>query len=366
MLCGCGVIAPSRKGNGDRKGASGRGLGLDTEFIARIVAHLPSAKTFFEALGKLIYVGVALALYLAAMLAARARPSVVGYLKFIVPPSGWLTASAGVDICFYILRKLTFALRSGFYLVLKVAISSAGAALLVGAFGPSGAPPATALVLALCGLIYFCIGDFSDYWSHYAQHRFPFLWELHKVHHSATFMSPMTKYRLHPIEELYSNIIALTVFGVTLSVLRYAFGLTDVQVALMLLVIGLAQPLITLEPFRHSHIRVSYGPGDLVILSPTMHQLHHSAEPDHFNKNLGRYLSIWDRMFGTVQDVAPNQAITYGLGEGQDHHYRSPLNCLFLPLRNMADQTMVAARSAKQRLAAVAARSAETNTGLRP
>ncbi len=31
-----------------------------------------------------------------------------------------------------------------------------------------------------------------------------------------------------------------------------------------------------------------------MIYSPAHHQIHHSTNPDHFGKNLGAFLTLWD------------------------------------------------------------------------
>jgi sterol desaturase/sphingolipid hydroxylase (fatty acid hydroxylase superfamily) len=46
----------------------------------------------------------------------------------------------------------------------------------------------------------FVVEDASRFLFHLASHRSPWLWELHKVHHSAEVLTPFTLYRLHPIE----------------------------------------------------------------------------------------------------------------------------------------------------------------------
>ena len=46
------------------------------------------------------------------------------------------------------------------------------------------------------------LGDFAVFYFHLLQHRIPFLWELHKVHHSAEVLTPLTVYRLHPFAEI--------------------------------------------------------------------------------------------------------------------------------------------------------------------
>ncbi len=37
-----------------------------------------------------------------------------------------------------------------------------------------------------------------------------------------------------------------------------------------------------------------------IFVSPAHHQVHHSANPKHFNKNFGSCLALWDWMFGTL------------------------------------------------------------------
>ena len=48
----------------------------------------------------------------------------------------------------------------------------------------------------------FLLNDFSKFIVHRALHKFNFLWEFHKVHHSAESLSPLTVFRTHPLEAL--------------------------------------------------------------------------------------------------------------------------------------------------------------------
>jgi sterol desaturase/sphingolipid hydroxylase (fatty acid hydroxylase superfamily) len=52
--------------------------------------------------------------------------------------------------------------------------------------------------------------------------------------------------------------------------------------------------------FVHSNIRTNLGPLRHVMVTPQYHRMHHSIEPGDTGKNLGSFLSIWDRMFGTM------------------------------------------------------------------
>ena len=44
--------------------------------------------------------------------------------------------------------------------------------------------------------------------AHYLQHRVPVFWEFHKVHHSAQVLTPITLYRMHPIDDMLTAVSA--------------------------------------------------------------------------------------------------------------------------------------------------------------
>ena len=52
---------------------------------------------------------------------------------------------------------------------------------------------------------------------------------------------------------------------------------------------------------QHSHMWISFrGALGRIFISPAHHQVHHSTNPIHFNKNLGSCLAVWDWLFGTL------------------------------------------------------------------
>jgi sterol desaturase/sphingolipid hydroxylase (fatty acid hydroxylase superfamily) len=97
--------------------------------------------------------------------------------------------------------------------------------------------------------------------------------------------------------------------------------------------------LLTFYPLRHSHLPLSFGATvERVLMSPAMHQLHHSSEPRHHGKNLGLAFSLWDRLFGTLAAPEPAMSAPLGLGTEQRGAYETvwalytkPLAELFQP-----------------------------------
>ena len=71
------------------------------------------------------------------------------------------------------------------------------------------------------------------YWlHHYLCHRVPLFWEFHKVHHTANVLTPITAFRVHPVDTwLFVNVLALTV-GAAGGIASYALGVVVHQYAL--------------------------------------------------------------------------------------------------------------------------------------
>ncbi|MNS42631.1 Fatty acid hydroxylase superfamily protein [compost metagenome] len=167
--------------------------------------------------------------------------------------------------------------------------------ILEGAAWVQGAlhfPPLTGLGLPawLLVLISFLLIDLLAYLTHALFHGAPWLWRLHRAHHSDVVMDASTGVRHHPVEALVSAALQLMIFailGVPLLVVL-AYGL-----------------ITTLWQFvTHAHVRLP-EPIDralrLVVVTPGMHRVHHSVRIDEGNSNFGMVLSIWDRLFGTYR-----------------------------------------------------------------
>jgi sterol desaturase/sphingolipid hydroxylase (fatty acid hydroxylase superfamily) len=58
-----------------------------------------------------------------------------------------------------------------------------------------------------------------------------------------------------------------------------------------------------------------------IVVSPAHHQVHHSANPKHFNKNFGSCLALWDWMFGTpYMPEKTREPLTFGFPGQPDAH----------------------------------------------
>ena len=251
-------------------------------------------------------------------------------------PRGWLASrSSRLDFELLLLNTFVFGVLLGGALLSARFVSTEVQGLLVavlGAPGPSRLSDGVATVLLTVAI--FLAYELAYWVQHYLSHTVPFLWEMHKVHHSAEVLTPLTNSRVHPIESIMLlNMIALFI-GVTEGVVLYALGHSASQLTLAgvnaMVVVG----TYLVAHLHHTHVWIAFtGRLGAVFVSPAHHQVHHSTNPIHFNKNLGSVLAIWDWLFGTLHVPArTRERLSFGLGD-QDATEHTVAQELFRPVR---------------------------------
>lgn len=175
-------------------------------------------------------------------------------------------------------------------------------------------------VSALFTLFLFVLDDFARYWLHRLLHTVPALWAFHKVHHSATSLNPLTIYRTHPVESVLFILRSALVQGVSIGLFVFLFG---EQVSLMQV---LGANVFTFvfnalgSNLRHSPITIAYWrPVEKIFMSPAQHHIHHSTAPQHYDKNFGVALAVWDWLFGSLYHGQSMEHLEYGVVEPQTH-----------------------------------------------
>ena len=145
---------------------------------------------------------------------------------------------------------------------------------------------------------------FLDAWR-YAEHRLfhvvPLLWRAHMVHHSDTQIDVTTTERHHPFEALLGSAVMLG--------LVYALGLSAGAMAIYFVV------AVVVALFSHTNVRLPAALDRwlrLIIVTPAVHFIHHSATQSQTDSNYSNILTIWDRLFGTYTD--PGQARVANVG----------------------------------------------------
>jgi len=159
--------------------------------------------------------------------------------------------------------------------------------------------------------------DFIIYLQHVLVHAVPSLWRMHRVHHADPDYDVTTGARFHPIEIILSMLIKFATIVV--------LGPPVVAVVIFEVVLN------ALAMFNHGNVRLPSAVDRLlrlIVVTPDMHRVHHSAEDNEANSNFGFNLSVWDRLFGTyiAQPRGGHEGMVIGI-----HHYRAPEQVTWLP-----------------------------------
>ncbi|PTX55716.1 sterol desaturase/sphingolipid hydroxylase (fatty acid hydroxylase superfamily) [Litoreibacter ponti] len=264
-----------------------------------------------------------------------------GFWAWLMPRAIYLHPSHMLDLKLFALgRLITF-----FGLFNKIAVTTVIAAAIAG----TQDAPSREINPWLMAAAIFVLSDFILYWVHRVHHETRILWPLHALHHSAEVLTPVTAYRQHPLASVLVTVVQGAVFGVAQGMLLLALGaeFTGAQIA------GVNSFFFILAMltanFRHSHIWVSFGPvWERILISPAQHQIHHSREPRHHNKNYGENLAIWDWMFGTLYVPQGEEDFALGIadadGRALEQRHGSLAAALIVPITDTIEALRPRAR----------------------
>ncbi len=157
--------------------------------------------------------------------------------------------------------------------------------------------------------------DLLIWFWHMINHRIPFLWSFHQTHHAERYLNVTSALRFHIGELLLSVLFKsciLIVFGVPL----YVFFLYESLITIFAM-------------FHHANIALPARVQNVleyVLISPRLHQTHHSDKRQEHDSNYGVIFSWWDILFKTKNRATPD---TIGLSYGGEKNLWS---FLLMPL----------------------------------
>jgi sterol desaturase/sphingolipid hydroxylase (fatty acid hydroxylase superfamily) len=176
--------------------------------------------------------------------------------------------------------------------------------------------------------------DGINFLVHYYDHKLKFMWEFHKVHHAATFLIPLTTRREHPVQTIFDNTPQLLAIGVWLGATTYLLRMPIEDNMVLGMDAWYFANLLSFYHLRHSHVPMSYGWLEHFVMSPAQHQLHHSYAVEHWDRNFGLLLSVWDKMAGTFLRSAPKD-VRLGLPAQYALDYNTLVKLYLTPVRNV-------------------------------
>ena len=292
---------------------------------------------FFEEFAnpqKRIFVGYLLSAFVVALvwLCIAERDSAKAAVKKIFDKNVWLSTSSLADFKIILVNRVITS-GTAAALVTQITIPTFLYKLLHGQalieplalhFISAGS------VAVIFTVFFFVFDDFSRFYVHRLMHRVPVLWAFHQVHHSAETMTPFTIFRTHPIEGFIFTLRTSVVQGIVISVFLFLFGSKVDLITLYGASAGVVIFHSLGSNLLHSHVKIRYPRLiELFFISPGQHQIHHSTEKLHFDKNFGVAVAVWDLIFGSLshsEDRIHKFGLTTKFGEKHNlmHLYVEP------------------------------------------
>lgn len=166
--------------------------------------------------------------------------------------------------------------------------------------------------------------DFLFWLQHVVNHKVPWLWELHAVHHSQKEINFFTDYRYH--------------------VLEYVIRQTFLVVPFLILAVNTPTVVVVsifwswYTKFYHGNVRSNLGFLRYILVTPQSHRVHHSRRHEHHDQNFGSLFCFWDMIFKTQckdYSVYPETGINDAAFPHEKERTSAP-RILLMPLVQMA------------------------------
>ena len=300
------------------------------DFVSNMFEHFsdPRKRVFLG----YIFLSILIALF---WLFKKKRLSFKQSLKYIFDKKVIFSNSSKSDMKLFLINRV-FVLFVSPLLVTQLAIAtiiyhflSSLTWLDIGMFTDT---PRFIIVFSFTAFI-FILDDFTKFIIHRWMHKWPILWSLHKVHHSATTLTPLTIYRTHPLEGVIFTLRGSFTQGVSISTFVFLFGnsvdlFTIIGVNIFVFCFNVAGANL-----RHSHIGIQYWKWlEYILISPAQHQLHHSVAKEHYDKNFGATFAIWDWIFGSLNHSENTETLSLGVRDNESQKPHSLYTLYVTPL----------------------------------
>lgn len=190
----------------------------------------------------------------------------------------FMLANMGLDL---LMRTLALAVMYHFY--------SMGNGLAYGALG-----------IAAYWVFLTIFEDFMFYWEHRIDHYCRVFWAVHVTHHSSEEYNLTVGFRSSVLQPLYRFIYFIPVawVGFKPEDILFAYSYTQIWGILV----------------HTQSIGKLWAPIEYIFVTPSHHRVHHASNIRYLDKNMGMFLIIWDRLFGTFEkEDEKYEPIKYGL-----------------------------------------------------
>ncbi|MEE6188112.1 hypothetical protein PIECOFPK_01757 [Mycovorax composti] len=178
--------------------------------------------------------------------------------------------------------------------------------------------------------------DFMYYWLHRVDHYCRLFWATHFTHHSSSKFNLTVGFRSSVLEPLYRFIYFIPIAWLGFQPIDIVFIYSATQIWGILV---------------HTEKINKMGVLEHILVTPSHHRVHHGSNPKYLDKNMGMFLIIWDKLFGTFQEELPAekyQPIQYGLTKPMEKE--DPVNLVLYEWKNIYKDVTQKNLTFKQRL----------------
>lgn len=147
--------------------------------------------------------------------------------------------------------------------------------------------------------------DFMFYWLHRVDHYCRLFWAVHVTHHSSEEFNLTVGFRSSVFQPLYRFIyfIPIALMGFKGIDIMFAYAATQIFGIL-----------------SHTQTIGKLGILEYILVTPSHHRVHHGSNVRYLDKNMGMFLIIWDKLFGTFQEEIETDPVKYGLTSNLKSH----------------------------------------------
>lgn len=187
-------------------------------------------------------------------------------------------------------------------------------ASLAGLIAPQWAGALSGINIFAAILLFLVLDDMTQYWWHRASHSFAWLYNLHRAHHNARYMSIRLVYR--------NNLFYYAMMpGIWLSGVLIYLGLGWVYagyiVVKLLVITGAHSDVAWDKPlYKIAWLSPIMWVVERTISTPATHHAHHGRHADdpavNYKGNFGNLLFFWDVLFGTAK-ITRSYPTSYGV-----------------------------------------------------
>lgn len=149
----------------------------------------------------------------------------------------------------------------------------------------------------------FLLEDITFYTIHWVDHHVRLFWAVHVTHHSSTDFNISVGLRSSLFEPIYRFIyfIPMAWLGFHPIDIFFTYSVTQLY-----------------GVFIHTQYINKLGFWEYLFATPSHHRVHHGSNVKYLDRNMGMFLIIWDKLFGTFQKE--EETVVYGLTKNLESH----------------------------------------------